>query len=136
MTEKKKTLGRAALTGGGGLKTKIVKVEEWAGDIRLRELSAADIGEASRYDVGSLATDPRAGLRAMAWLVSRSWVDEDGDLVLDDQTGIDDLLKTQRADLIARLGNEVSELSGLRPAAVADAEKNSASSQSDDSGTP
>lgn len=135
MTEKKKTLGREALTKGAGLKTKIVKVPEWEGEIRLRELSAADVGEASRYDVGSMATDPQAGLRALAWLVARSWVDENGDLVLDAETGIDDLLKTQRADLVARLGNEVSVLSGLVAGAVEESSKNSASSQSDDSGT-
>jgi hypothetical protein len=135
MTEKKTTLGRDVLTKGAGLKTKIVKVEEWGGEIRLRELSAADAADAARYDAGNLTNDPHAAVRAGAWMIAKSWVDEDGERVLDDETGIDDLLKTQRVDLIMRLADEVVTLSGLRPAAAADAAKNSGSSQSDDSGT-
>jgi hypothetical protein len=117
------------------LKTERVKVEEWEATVILRELSAAQTAA-----MGAMGTEPGAGapgasMRLAAWVLVAAWVDEAGDPALGVED-IDMLLETQSTDLINRLATRVMVLSGLAPDALADAEKKSESSLSEDSGTP
>jgi len=126
-------IGREVLTRQI-LKTERVEVPEWEGEIILRELSAAQVGEMAKFgDAQQMQANPGSAMELAAWVLVSSWVDADGAPILT----VDDvpmLLATQTADLINRLATRVMMLSGMAPRALASAEKNSESRQNDDSG--
>jgi hypothetical protein len=121
-------LATRQLLNRAGAQVKRVAVPEWESEMLLRALSAAQLIDFIEYS-NAQGNDVGANLRTAAWLIVAGWVDEAGDPVL----GFEDiqlLLATQPADLINRLGQAVSAVSGLIPEAVASAEKNSESNQS------
>ena len=123
------------MLSASALKTKRLKVPEWDGEIIVRELSAAQTAELATFGpTGDVQLDAHSALRVAAWAVVAAWVDEQGAPVLT-SADIDMLLTTQTTDTINRLASEIMALSGMAPKALEVATKNSASSQSDDSGT-
>jgi hypothetical protein len=115
------------------LRTEVVEVDEWGGKIILREMSAAQVVEFVRMNRAQDDTDAGADMRRAAWTLITCWVDEAGDPILEPED-IDVLLATQPASLINRLSTRAGILSGMIPDAAAVAEKNSGSSQSEESG--
>lgn len=132
----KPTIGRDILSRRT-LKTERVDVPEWDGEIILRSLSAAQATQLTALSRSQSVspTDPKNGLYLAAWVLTQSWIDEEGARVAT-EADIDTLLEGNTTDLINRLGTKAMQISGLTPDAVASAAKNSESSQSNDSGTP
>jgi hypothetical protein len=127
-------LGRDILTRTA-LKTERVEVPELGGTVILREMSAAQVVEFVRYMAAQDGGDAGADMRRATWTLITCMVDEAGDQVM----GLDDMdaiMATLPANLINRLSTRAGVLSGMIPDAIASAEKNSESRQSDDSGTP
>ena len=115
------------------LRTEVVEVDEWGGKVILREMSAAQVVDFVRMNRAQDDNDPGADMRRAAWTLITCWVDEAGEPVLTTDD-VDMLLATQPAALINRLSTRAGVLSGMIPEAAAVAEKNSGSSQSDESG--
>lgn len=134
MTKPKRLIGRE-IALQRVLKTEQFNVPEWEAEIILRPLSAAEAGEfTSLGKAQNVGTDPKASVRLAAWVIVRCWVDDAGDPVLTSDD-IDALLSRNLHNTIDDISKRVLQISGLAPDAAASAAKNSASSQSKDSGT-
>lgn len=118
-------LGKNVL-GKGMLKRREIEVPTWGGAILIRELTGAEV-ETVREVAASAVKDgqitDQANLRVFAHtLIVFGWINEDGTRVLTDQEG--DLLYTESNQTIDSIADAIAELSGLRPKAVEQAEKN------------
>lgn len=111
-------------------KTKELLVEEWGGNVRIRQLSHNEVvvmqGMATdAVDKDSQSVKDRAKLTRFNFeLIRLSWVDEAGNLVL--TNGEDDYnwLVSEPNDIIKKLTNEMAKFSGLQDESSEDAEKN------------
>lgn len=121
--------------------TREIEVPEWGGSILLRKLSATEVPKliamaTSAFDQESRQLkDPGRMTQMLSLGIFWSWVNEQGGQVLINRDKDMEWLGTQPYELLDRLGDVINEWNGIKSAAVADAKKNSATSQSDDFGT-
>lgn len=129
-------LNRDQILKAQDLRRELVSVPEWGGDVYVRSFTALEREEVEMRSMQmvDVATGQIKDARQMAglkaWIVSRCVVDSDGRRILTD--GDVDGLQGKAAQVIGRLADVASRLSAL---SVEDAEKNSGSRQSDNSGT-
>ena len=126
-----KLLNKAAILGAEDLTHEDVPVRAWGGSVRVRVMTGAERDEFR----GAIATDDGKvpmGKFTAALLVA-TCIDENGARLFD----IEDMeaLKEKSAAALDVLADVAMRLNGLGGSAVSDAAKNSASTQSDDSGS-
>ena len=115
---------RKALEAAKLLKVEQVYVEELGGDIRLRQMSAADVsrfaeaGEKMDED-GSMKNVKLTGL-----LLALTWVDADDKPIFTGEDDLQILLQTLPLEVLNRLGELAAEQSGLSPDSAIEAKKN------------
>lgn len=112
--------------------TERVEVPEWGGDVIVRSLTGVerDSYEASMsIQKGDKFVPNPVGARAR--LVVRATIDEDGARLFTDADATK--LGEKNAAVLDRLWDKIAELSGMTDKAVADAEGNSETDQSDGS---
>ncbi len=126
-----KLLNKAAILGAEDLKHEDVLVAAWGGTVRVRMMTGAERDE-FRAAIANDDGKPAPGKVSAALLVS-TCVDENGARLFsaDDM----DALQEKSAPALDVLAEVAMRLNGLGGAAVSDAAKNSASTQSDDSGS-
>lgn len=124
-------LNRAAILAANDLSTQTVSIPEWGGDVIVRTMTGTqrDAYEASlltKDAAGKLSVDTQH-LRAK--LVVFTAVDEAGQPLFK----LDDIpaLAGKNAAAIERISAAAQRINGLSKEAIADAEKNSVSGQSD-----
>jgi hypothetical protein len=135
---KSKTLGRDVLGKRLG-KRKRVFVEEWGGEVVLRQLSHAEVLHIQQMaseavDLTTQGVRDRGALSRFNFeLIRASWVDEAGEAVL----GEDDLaaLVGEPNAVITTLVKAISDFNALTEAAQEDAKKNSTVNLNGASGT-
>lgn len=126
-----KLLKRSEVLDAPDLKHEDVPVPEWGGSVRVRMLTGAERDEfrkmAAQYEDGI------PPVRFASSLLALSCIDEDGErmFTLDDV----DALEAKSAGSIDVPAAVAMRLSGFGAKAMADAEKNSVSDQSEDSGS-
>lgn len=111
-----------------------VPVPEWGGEVRIRALSGTerDAYQNSLVSIGSGGKVQRLSLQdAMAKLLVRSIVDEDGERIYADKDTAE--LGAKNAQVLERLRDVAKRLSGLGKEELEEAEGNSEAGQSDDS---
>lgn len=118
-------LGKNVL-GKGLLKRQEIEVPTWGGAILIRELTGAEV-ETVRSIAASAVKDgqvtDQANLRVFAHsLIVSGWINADGTHVLTEEEG--DLLYGESNQTIDTIADAIAGLSGLRPKAVEQAEKN------------
>lgn len=129
-------LNRDAILKAQDLRRELVAVPEWGGEVYVRSFTALEREEVEMRSMAmvDIATGSIKDARQMAglkaWIVARTVVDSDGRRIFTDADM--DGLQGKAAAVISRLADKATELSRL---SVEDAEKNSVSSQSDNSGT-
>lgn len=129
-------VGLGALRGASHApRTALVDVQEWGGQVMLRELSGAqrtrviehvvDLNGVLGASVGSVTgADVRRAFEASAEIVKMTWVDAEGEPVV--QTAEDyDLLLCQPYTVVLQLAAEALKLARLTPESVGEAKKNS-----------
>lgn len=120
------------------IQRELVDVAEWGGEVYVRGFTALEKEEVEirSMQMVDIATGQIKDARQMAglksWIVARCVVDSDGKRIFTDSDV--DGLAGKNAGVIGRLADVASRLSNLG-GDVDDAEKNSVSSQSDNSGT-
>jgi hypothetical protein len=128
-TELQPTIGRAVL-GRGNARRKVVYIEEWGGNVLVRQISGRQYaalkqlaGEA--IDTGKQQVRDRNKLSMFNFaLIRDSWINEDGTPVLTDADY--DMLVDEPTAVIEKLTSEISEFNGMGDNAQRDAKKNSA----------
>lgn len=123
-------LSREAILNAHDLQTEDVAVPEWGGTVRVRSMTGAErdaweTAQAARRDAGTANHDIRARFIALCA------VDASGGHVFS-ETDVK-ALSQRSAAALDRVFTAAARLSGLLPAAVEDAAKNSESAPSDDS---
>lgn len=129
------------------LKRKPIYVDEWGGEVLLRELTGR---EAEPVQQGAVEIqfarqkNEFSAAKAMTWqakTVALGWINEDGTHVLETKD-LDDFIKATPSAIIVRLAREVRILSGLEAATdnedespVEDAKKNSTRTRNTASGS-
>lgn len=127
-------LTREMIEKASELKTEVVEVPEWGGDVLIRELTGS---ERDAYEA-SLMAEKRGGkpnvLNLRARLVGKCLIDPDTKqrLYTDQEIGI---LGNKSASALDRLFDACQKLSGMEPKKVEEAEKNSETVLSDGSGS-
>jgi len=126
-----KLLNKAAILGVEDLKHEDVPVPAWGGTIRLRTMTGAERDEFRAAAAAGEGGVPMGKFSAI--LLAATAVDESGArmFTLDDV----EALGEKSAEALDTVVAVAMRLNGLGGAAVSDAEKNSASTQSDDSGS-
>ena len=116
----------------------LVEIPEWDGEVYVREFTSVEKEEVAirGMEIVDVATGTIKDARKMAglkvWIVSRTVVDSDGLRIFED--GDTEALAEKSARVIERLADVATDLSNAVDD-VEEAEKNSVSSQSDNSGT-
>lgn len=127
-------LTREQILQAADIKTEIVPVPEWGGAVAVRGLTGAERDEYEATLISMRGTDARVNLiNARAKLVQRCVVNEAGERLFDEQDV--KALARKSAAALQRVFDVAQRLSGLSAADVEELTKNSASGQSDDSGT-
>lgn len=134
--------------GGSSLRTTLVDVPAWGGQVRLRELSGRQRMDTIEDCINLLkalqtladgemvtGSELRQAIEMAARIIALAWIDSDGNLVVTDEATFD-LLLQQSMSTLFELSQTVLNLSAMAPDAVEEAKKNSSSSQMTDSGTP
>jgi len=126
-----KLLNKSAILGVEDLKHEDVFVAAWGGTVRVRTMTGAERDE-FRTVIASDDGKPAPGKVSAALLVA-TCVDENGARMFtaDDM----DALQEKSAPALDVLAEVAMRLNGMGSTAVSDAAKNSASTQSDDSGS-
>jgi hypothetical protein len=127
-------LNKKAILAAQDIKTELVHVPEWGGDVMVRGMTGSqrDEFEASIVEMhGQTQTMHFEGIRAK--LCSLCLVDEDGRRMFDSDE-VDDL-GTKSAQALQRIFEVAQRLSGLTPSDVEDLAKNFVSEGSDVSGS-
>lgn len=117
-------VGREAL-GQKKLNQAEMDAPEWGGKVLVRELDCDEIVNVRSLAAGSVQGGEPSVVSIGIFernLVEKGWIDGDGNRVLADGEG--ELLRKESAKLINRMAEKISELSGLKPDAVAIAKKN------------
>lgn len=139
-------LGLGALRKGAtALRTTEIEVEAWGGRVRLRELTGAqrtemiedaiDLGKALMGVEGMPSgAEARRALEFAVKLIAATWVDGEGNPVIA-STEDRDLLLQQPFGVLLDVAGEALRLSGMQPASVAEAKKNSTPTPTPGSGT-
>ena len=139
-------LGLGALRGmQTALRTQVVDVPAWGGQVMLRELSGAQRTQLIEQIVdlhgmlGATAdtvsgADVRRAFEASAEVVRMTWVDGDGNPVIQSAEDFDLLLR-QPYEVVLEIAGAALKLSGLAPDAKAQAKKNSTGKKTAASGT-
>ncbi len=127
----KKLLNKAAILGAEDLKHEDVPVPQWGGTVRVRMMTGAERDEFR----GAIANEEgkAAPGQVSAALLVATCVDESGARLF----AIEDMeaLMEKSAAALDVLAEVAMRINGLGAKAVSDAAKNSASTQSDDSGS-
>ena len=110
-------LDKNSIIAAQDFKYKDIEVAEWGGSVRLRGLSSKDRDE---YESSIGITQDMSNMRAR--LVVRSLVDKEGERIFLDNDA--DALGEKNAETIARLFDEVRDLSGMSDEALGIAEGN------------
>jgi len=116
----------------------LVEIPEWDGEVYVREFTSVEKEEVAirGMEIVDVATGTIKDARKMAglkvWIVSRTVVDSDGNRIFED--GDTEALAEKSARVIERLADVATDLSNAVDD-VEEAEKNSVSSQSDNSGS-
>lgn len=127
-------LNRTAILEVKDIKTEILTVPEWGGDVIVKGLSGTERDSFEAECVqgkGKNQTVNLVNLRAR--LVARSLVDENGQRLFEDRDV--DLLGKKSAQALSRVFERAQVLSGLTNSDVEELAKNSESDQSGDSGS-
>jgi len=126
-----KLLNKAAILGAEDLKHEDVPVPAWGGTVRVRVMTGAERDEFR----GAIATDegniPMGKFSAA--LLAATCIDETGARLFDVEDM--DMLQEKSAAALDVLAAVAMRINGLGGGAVSDAAKNSASTQSEDSGS-
>lgn len=131
-------LTRGAILGAQDLASEMLDVPEWGGQVRVRELSAAQMAAFKARSVDAVDTNSRtvkdgAALFALScWVVAQGVVDADGARVFGDEDV--DALGGKSDQVIERLAERILGLSGAGMKRE-EAEKNSAASRNGSSGS-
>ena len=127
-------LTRDQILQAADIKTETVHVPEWGGAVAVHALTGAQRDEYEATLISMRGTDAKVNLaNARAKLVQRCLVDEAGALLFDESDV--KALARKSAAALQRVYDVAQRLSGLSAADVEELTKNSASGQSDDSGT-
>lgn len=130
---------------GGGLRTALVDVPAWGGQVMLREMTGAQralflerVVDLYRIMSKGMAeasgAEMRVGFETSAEIVKMCWVDGEGNPVI--RTPDDcDLLLRQPLDVVSEVAAAALKLSGLAPSATEEAKKNSTRTKKQGSGT-
>ena len=116
-------VGREALNKAT-FKRAVVHVPEWGGDVHIRELSAAEVASVQKIATSAVdlttrtVTDTTALARFQAAVIVAGGGDENGAHVLTD-ADIDTVL-AQPSQIVVRLAQEISRLSGMEQEENAD----------------
>lgn len=120
-------LGRDVLSKPA-LRQERVHVEEWGGEVILRELTEEEVVAVNKLRQRGPFTK-RGELDATALgnyrrrILRLGWIDEDGNQVLEEADEAE--LTKQPFAIIDKLAARIAEMSGMMPGASGDAEKNS-----------
>lgn len=127
----KKLLNKEAILGVEDLKHEDVPVPAWGGAVRVRVMTGAERDEFRAAAAAGEGGVPMGKFSAL--LLAATAVDENGArlFMLEDV----EALGEKSAEALDVLAAVAMRLNGLGGSAVSDAEKNSASTQSDDSGS-
>jgi len=126
-----KLLNKAAILGAEDLKHEDVPVPAWGGTVRVRVMTGAERDEfrsAIATDEGNIPMG-----KFSAALLAATCIDETGARLFEVEDM--DVLQEKSAAALDVLAAVAMRINGLGGNAVSDAEKNSASTQSDDSGS-
>lgn len=124
-----KRLGRE-IVGQSFAKTREVEVEEWGGNILIRQLSHREVMTiqgmaADAVDTKSATIKDRSKLSKFNYeLIRLSWIDERGETVLHGKSEDYEWLVDQPNVVIKKLTDAMAEFSGLKDDAAESAEKN------------
>lgn len=122
------------------LKSVVVEVPEWDGEVILRELTGEEMAEVQAIATSAMdmntrqVKDGKALMLFRATAICLSWVDEDGNHVMERKDI--PLLLRQSYRVLDRLADVVEEMSGMNQAALEAAKKNSETTQNGASGSP
>lgn len=131
-------LSRNKMLQARNMRRLLVGIPEWGGEVYVREFTSVEKEEVAirGMEIVDVATGTIKDARKMAglkvWIVSRTVVDSDGDRIFED--GDTEALAEKSARVIERLADVATDLSNAVDD-VEEAEKNSVSSQSDNSGS-
>lgn len=129
------TLNRDQILESNDLLTESVSVPEWGGDVLVHTMTGADRDafEDSLFHIGADGKASRDVSNLAVKLLVMTIVDDAGNRLF--SPGDIEMLGRKSSAAIQRVYAAASRLNGIGAAAVAAAEKNSASGQSSDSGT-
>jgi len=103
------------------LKVKEVKVKEWGGSVRLKEMNGLERDEfESRF---SSLSEEGKNMEAIAYMLSLVMVDENGRRLFDKPEELQELTK-KNPNVLVRLFDQASSLNALGADDVDDAKKN------------
>ena len=121
-------LSKGAILAAVDLKTEDIQVDEWGGVVRVIVMSGL-----VRDQLQTLIAEHKSGFFFEAALVALTASDEDGNLLFtpDDIPAI----QAKNPAVVAKVADVAIRINGLGAKATKDAEKNSESGQSDDSGS-
>ncbi|KQQ89928.1 hypothetical protein [Massilia sp. Leaf139] len=127
-----KLLNKAAFFAAHDVRHEDVPVPQLDGAVRIRVMSGAARDAFQEY-MRSFGDEPRPASAVHAALLVHTCIDEAGEpmFTMDDL----DQLRTKSSAALDLMAAAAMRINGLGAAAVPDAEKNSASDQSDDSGS-
>ncbi|MBK5206125.1 MAG: hypothetical protein JJD98_12180 [Polaromonas sp.] len=123
-------LSKSAILGASDLKHEDVDVPAWGGSVRVRTMTGAERDE---FRASLSAIDSKDIGKFSAALLAVTLIDEAGDRLFSS----DDIaaLQAKSAKSLDEPASVAMRLNGLGAGSVEDAEKNSVSDQSDDSGS-
>lgn len=110
-------LNKHQIFAADDLKFKIVNMQEWGGDVKIRVMT---VGQQLEFDK-FIASNPDDKEMAF-YLIIRSCLDEDDKPLFNDDDK--ELLKNKSSESILHLFNEILELNKQQPGNVEDAAKN------------
>lgn len=129
-------LSREQIQNAQDFKKESVEVPEWGGTVYIRTMTA---GHFDAYQIRAMesrgvddALNPQAIRDARVILISYTLCDASGDLLFDDEEGIE-ILRQKDGLVIDRLSEKAMAINGLSEAAIEDAKKNLDSTLQDDS---
>lgn len=134
----KHQVGREVL-GRRNAKTMTLYIEEWGGDVTLRQLSHAQVvaiqGLASEaVDMGKQQVRDRSKLSRFNFAMIRdSWIDENGEQILSDADY--ETIVNEPNSVIATLVTAISDFNAMGDQALSQAKKNSVATRNGDLST-
>jgi hypothetical protein len=113
-------LSKASISKAPDLKSKIINIPEWGGDVKIQVMSVKEQREFVTYLDGK-PSDYEMGV----YLVIHSCVDENGDKIFNDSEEDFALVESKSPDVIKMLFQEIFDLNKQSPDAVEELAKNS-----------